>query len=88
MKRAMMTFGNPFGLALYQKQQREVTSTVAPSPARHAAIPQRDSVGAEPAAEQQLEPLDPATIEKMLTTVLGLPRPALESFTKAFRKRI
>jgi DNA recombination protein Rad52 len=26
MKRALMTFGNPFGLALYDKQQREVTS--------------------------------------------------------------
>jgi hypothetical protein len=25
MKRALMTFGNPFGLALYDKQQREVT---------------------------------------------------------------
>ncbi len=29
MKRALMTFGNPFGLALYDKQQREVTSDVA-----------------------------------------------------------
>jgi len=28
MKRALMTFGNPFGLALYDKQQREVTSSV------------------------------------------------------------
>lgn len=27
MKRALMTFGNPFGLALYDKQQREVTGT-------------------------------------------------------------
>jgi recombination DNA repair RAD52 pathway protein len=26
MKRALMTFGNPFGLALDDKQQREVTS--------------------------------------------------------------
>jgi hypothetical protein len=28
MKRALMTFGNPFGLALYDKQQRHVTSSV------------------------------------------------------------
>jgi hypothetical protein len=27
MKRALMTFGNPFGLALYDKQQREVTGS-------------------------------------------------------------
>lgn len=29
MKRALMTFGNPFGLALYDKRQREVTSSAA-----------------------------------------------------------
>jgi DNA recombination protein Rad52 len=29
MKRALMTFGNPFGLALYDKQQREVSSPEA-----------------------------------------------------------
>ena len=28
MKRALITFGNPFGLALYDKQQRQVTSSV------------------------------------------------------------
>ena len=40
MKRAVMTFGNPFGLALYDKQQREVTSSAressAPLPASAA----------------------------------------------------
>jgi DNA recombination protein Rad52 len=30
MKRALMTFGNPFGLALYDKQQREVTNSASP----------------------------------------------------------
>ncbi|MCP9825700.1 RAD52 family DNA repair protein [Synechococcus sp. EJ6-Ellesmere] len=34
MKRALMTFGNPFGLALYDKQQREVTSSVTGAPSR------------------------------------------------------
>ena len=38
-------------------------------------------------AELGLEPLDPATVQKLLATVRGLPRPALEGFTKAFRKR-
>jgi hypothetical protein len=30
MKRALMTFGNPFGLALYDKQQRQVTNSASP----------------------------------------------------------
>jgi hypothetical protein len=87
MKRALMTFGNPFGLALYDKQQREVTSSTAPTPARHVPAPQHNSAAAEPTAEVGLEPLDPATVQRVLATVRGLPRPALEGFTKAFRKR-
>jgi hypothetical protein len=31
--------------------------------------------------------LDASTISQILTTLRGLPRPALEGFTKAFRKR-
>jgi len=87
MKRALMTFGNPFGLALYDKQQREVTSSSAPKSARHSPAPQCNSAAAEPMAEMGLELLDPATIQQILATVRGLPRPALEGFTKAFRKR-
>jgi DNA recombination protein Rad52 len=87
MKRALMTFGNPFGLALYDKQQREVTSSTAPTPVRHLRTPQHDSAAIEATAEVGLEPLDPATVQKLLATVRGLPRPALEGFTKAFRKR-
>jgi DNA recombination protein Rad52 len=87
MKRALMTFGNPFGLALYDKQQRQVTSSTAPAPVRHAPTPQLNSVAVQPSAEVGLEPLDPATIQQILATVRGLPRPALEGFTKAFRKR-
>jgi hypothetical protein len=39
MKRALMTFGNPFGLALYDKRQRQVTSAAAPqeSPDAHSS---------------------------------------------------
>jgi len=94
MKRALMTFGNPFGLALYDKQQREVS---APEPrARSAAMPARLATRAAvaviaPAAatadERSLAPLEPATIQKLLDTIRALPRPVLEGFTKAFRKR-
>jgi hypothetical protein len=94
MKRALMTFGNPFGLALYDKHQREVT---APEPrARSAAMPARLTTRAAVAAigpaaatadERSLTPLDPATIQQLLDTIRALPRPVLEGFTKAFRKR-
>ena len=87
MKRALMTFGNPFGLALYDKQQREVTSSTAPTSARQAPASQRNSTAAEPTAEVGLDPLDPETVQQILATVRGLPRPELEGFTKAFRKR-
>jgi DNA recombination protein Rad52 len=99
MKRALMTFGNPFGLALYDKQQREVsspearplqsavaTSRPAPSaqpPLRRAAAPPAEAAPADPG----LAALDASTISQILTTLRGLPRPALEGFTKAFRKR-
>ena len=96
MKRALMTFGNPFGLALYDKQQREVTSSAAPTPALNANTRSRPAEAAprqQPQSpvqrekDQSLDPLDPGTIQQILATVRGLPRPALEGFTKAFRKR-
>ena len=34
MKRALMTFGNPFGLALYDKEQRDVADAKPPEPQR------------------------------------------------------
>ena len=37
MKRALMTFGNPFGLALYDKQQREVTRSASEQSQSQAA---------------------------------------------------
>ena len=33
MKRALMTFGNPFGLALYDKEQKDVADAPKPAPA-------------------------------------------------------
>jgi hypothetical protein len=34
-----------------------------------------------------LAPLDPATIHQLCEAIRALPRPVLEGFTKAFRKR-
>ena len=59
MKRALMTFGNPFGLALYDKAQRQVTSSAAPErpmarPRQGQPAPQhqaRASTPAEPPAQ-------------------------------------
>jgi hypothetical protein len=120
MKRALMTFGNPFGLALYDKRQREVTgaaetgerprsrpaSSVRHSPLRvvapPASRPQPDQepetaatsktqppigAGSALSPDPGLAPLDPATIQQLHTTIRSLPRPVLEGFTKAFRKR-
>ena len=51
MKRALMTFGNPFGLALYDKQQREVQG--ASEPARSTERPaSQQAAGSLPAARQ------------------------------------
>ena len=96
MKRALMTFGNPFGLALYDKQQREVTSSETPTPVPNAN-PSRTPAEVAPRRQPQspvqqdpdpgLAPLDPGTIQQILATVRCLPRPVLEGFTKAFRKR-
>jgi DNA recombination protein Rad52 len=110
MKRALMTFGNPFGLALYDRLQRGVTSSaggeergrpeqrdpapVATRATRHGSQqpspPQRGPAVQPPEAEQvdpALAPLDTATIHQLHSTIRSLPRPALEGFTKAFRKR-
>jgi DNA recombination protein Rad52 len=133
MKRALMTFGNPFGLALYDKQQREVTSAAAAGDARPAnqqavrptalrVVPttsapalhrapsaqegQREATSKTappaaataqaapavataqpPALNPGLMPLDQGTIRQLHATILGLPAPVLEGFSKAFRKR-
>jgi len=67
MKRALMTFGNPFGLALYDKQQRQVTSSV-----REERGPQTQGPLAQPghshqagevrAVRSKVHPLAPAPL--------------------------
>ena len=91
MKRALMTFGNPFGLALYDKQQRQVIDTVTHRAETHRAETQMVAtqrvINQPVATSAGLEPLDPNTITKILANVKVLPKPALDGFTKAFRKR-
>ncbi|MCP9860342.1 MULTISPECIES: RAD52 family DNA repair protein [unclassified Cyanobium] len=65
MKRALMTFGNPFGLALYDKRQREVTSSAAPEhptahPRQAEPAPQRQERSAT-AAEHPAQDAAPAS---------------------------
>ena len=116
MKRALMTFGNPFGLALYDKAQRQVSSAAGqgdgaqrPGGQRSSlSRPQADSRSAAAASPAQGRnqttaptpspspsatadcgqvPLDAETIQHLHSTLRALPRPQLESLTRAFRKR-
>jgi DNA recombination protein Rad52 len=87
MKRALMTFGNPFGLALYDKQQREVTgSGGAPVPAgrpaaRPATAPQpsgrpQPAQGPTPSASTQHRAASPAAQASAADEPAQLPLPA------------
>jgi len=109
MKRALMTFGNPFGLALYDKAQRQVSSAAgqgeggqrppvrrqAPGfPASAAASPAQGRAQATASIPQPSAPADPGqqaldadTIQHLHSSLRALPRPQLESLTRAFRKR-
>jgi DNA recombination protein Rad52 len=114
IKRALMTFGNPFGLALYDKQQRQVSTaggqgmgpqrpavqqppasrrasvapavtTASPVQARIMATAKTQS-GSAPTDPGQVA-LNPETIQHLHNTLRALPRPLLDSLTRAFRKR-
>ncbi len=100
MKRALMTFGNPFGLALYDKQQRQVSRPGQGAEGhRGPAQPQAESTTPRPAAPapsqrpaaatppQALLPLDPPTIARIHATLRALPQHQLAVFTAAFRRR-
>jgi hypothetical protein len=104
MKRALMTFGNPFGLALYDKQQRQVSTAGG-----QVEGPQRPAVQRPPSSrlapggpapmttasaplpsaptEASQAALNPETIQHLHNTLRALPRPLLESLTRAFRRR-
>jgi DNA recombination protein Rad52 len=114
MKRALMTFGNPFGLALYDKAQRQVSSAAAQGDGTQRPGGQRPAVGRSAAGAPSVAAASPTegrtqataprptptapadlgqvalnteTIQHLHSTLRALPRPLLESLTRAFRKR-
>jgi len=79
-KRALMTFGNPFGLALYDKQQRQVSSSAA------ATTPAPVANGANhPSSGMPDAPLQPAAISRLQEQIKALPPAQLDAFSKGFR---
>jgi hypothetical protein len=100
MKRALMTFGNPFGLALYDKSQREVSrpqslagqpreglpaAAAAASPAQAPAP--RPDYAREADHAVGLTPLPAATIQQLHATIRALAPAQLDAFSAAFRRR-
>jgi DNA recombination protein Rad52 len=78
-KRALMTFGNPFGLALYDKQQRQVTSAAS------ATTTESTSLGEKLRVDAADTPLEPAVIVELQERIKALPPAQLEAFSKGFR---
>jgi len=81
-KRALMTFGSPFGLALYDKQQRQVR------PARGAATtaPNKPRASAPAAAPADSDaPLNAPAITALQARIRALSPSRREAFTTAFR---
>ncbi len=70
-KRALMSFGNAFGLALYDKQQRQVSSGTEQTQGKApvAAAPKPSKQQPEPVAA----PLEPAVITGLQTRIKALP---------------
>jgi hypothetical protein len=92
MKRALVTFGNPFGLALYDKSQRQVSGAQAPQaghqPAQAAnGVVRRPQAAANPVAQVPAPhaPLDPPTIRSLQDRIRGLLPPQLAAFSRASR---
>ncbi|WP_029626236.1 RAD52 family DNA repair protein [Synechococcus sp. CB0205] len=73
-KRALMTFGNPFGLALYDKQQRQVSDAKPAVTAKPT-----------PAAPQNEKALEPTAITALQERIKALAPARLEAFSKGFR---
>jgi DNA recombination protein Rad52 len=86
-KRALMTFGNPFGLALYDKQQRQVSGATAPDQSQPAQI-QPAPAQANPAqvrAATTDHPLGAAAITALQERIKALAPARLTAFSKGFR---
>jgi hypothetical protein len=87
MKRALVTFGNPFGLALYDKSQRQVSGAQAQQPSQAAnGVVRRPQAAARVAqGPAPHAPLDPPTIRSLQDRIRGLLPPQLAAFSCAFR---
>jgi hypothetical protein len=87
MKRALVTFGNPFGLALYDKSQRQVSGAPAQQASQAANGVLRRPQAAAPATQGPAPhaPLDPPTIRSLQDRIRGLLPPQLAAFSRAFR---
>jgi hypothetical protein len=89
MKRALVTFGNPFGLALYDKSQRQVSGAPAQqtSQAANGVVRRAQAATPNPVAQGPAPhtPLDPPTIRSLQDRIRGLLPPQLAAFSRAFR---
>jgi len=72
MKRALMTFGNPFGLALYDKTQENVEK--APPPAKATTVRVAPN-GADVAAAKMVDQINMAVTVEALESTKALIRP-------------
>ena len=79
-KRALMTFGNPFGLALYDKQQRQVSQARGSA----ATAPTKASAPAPATADADV-PLNAPAITALQARIRALSPSRREAFTTAFR---
>jgi hypothetical protein len=85
-----MTFGNSFGLALYDKQQRQVSGGTAPAqsqPAENkpAQAQLTQAKPAQPRAATTECPLEPAAITALQERIKALAPARLTAFSKGFR---
>jgi hypothetical protein len=74
-----MTFGNPFGLALYDKQQRQVSSSAAATTAAVAPVDHKAR------ADMPDTPLGPTAITALQERIKALAPAQLEAFSRGFR---
>jgi DNA recombination protein Rad52 len=94
MKRALMTFGNPFGLALYDKRQLQVSAApvaaaaarpTAPRSVSAAGVARPATARSTPPQAEAEAPLDPAVIQVLQDRIKALPAARREAFAKGFR---
>jgi DNA recombination protein Rad52 len=89
MKRALMTFGNPFGLALYDKRQREVSSSAATAE-RSTIQPHQAAPGPQhqrrPAAPAESPAPDSGAVSKLSPDLLPLDAATIRGLHSTIRR--